>query len=154
LSTASTVAARSIPTDWVARALLNRLSMRLALVVLVASFLLPTAGLGVEICWFKGMFGLPCPGCGMTRSLTSVSHLEIGQALHYHPFGLVVWLLVLGLAVANFVGRERRDRVGRWLVRHRQRARTGYLGFVYAFVAFGVIRLAVAYAVPGAFAGI
>ena len=139
--------------DLVFRALFNPLSMRLALVVLAATFVLPPDGLGVPLCWFEGLYGLPCPGCGMTRSLTSITHLQLGDALGYHPFGFVVWALVLVLAAANFVGERRRQGLGAWLAARRTSARRLYLGFVLAFVAFGVLRLVVTAATGGAFEG-
>lgn len=135
-------------------ALLNRLSMGLALGVLVMSFVLPAGGLGVPLCWFKALWGLPCPGCGMTRSLIRVSHGEIGEALYYHPFGPLVWGLVVALAAAIFIGEERRRRFGEWLDERARGARRVYLAFVFAFTAFGVVRLALAAALPGWFAEI
>jgi len=36
-------------------------------------------------CPFHYLFGIPCPGCGMTRALFSVLLLRFGQALYYHP---------------------------------------------------------------------
>lgn len=136
------------------RVLFNPFSMRLALVVLVASFLLPTTGLGVDVCWFKALSALPCPGCGLTRSLTNVSQLQPLDALAYHPFGLLVWPLVAVLAAANFAGEERRARVERWLRRHDRVGRRIYMGFVYAFVAFGLVRLGMTVVAPGLFAGL
>jgi hypothetical protein len=130
------------------RALLNPLSTWLALLIVVGSFLLPTAGLGVEVCLVSIMGEVPCPGCGLTRSLTNLAHLEVGRAFGYHPFGLVLYPLVIALALTNFVGRRRREHIRAWLVRHTVPARRLYLGFVYSFVAFGVVRLVSALALP------
>lgn len=137
--------------DTVYRVLFNKFSMRLALVVLVGSFLLPTAGVGIDVCLFKYMSALPCPGCGLTRSLTSMSHLHVADALAYHPFGLLIWPLVVLLGISNFIGEERRQRIGRWLSGRDRVGRRIYSGLVYAFVAFGLVRLAVAAVVPGLF---
>jgi hypothetical protein len=139
--------------DLVFRALFNRLSMRLALGVLVLTFVLPPDGAGIPLCWFEGLYGLPCPGCGMTRSLTSITHLHFGEAFGYHPFGFVVWLLVVVLAVAGFAGEARRRRVGEWLARRRAWAARVYLGFVMSFVAFGVVRMIVTALGLGVFEG-
>lgn len=135
--------AESCGGSLLSKALFNTLSMRLAAAALVLSFFLPVDGLGVDLCWFKGLFGLPCPGCGLTRSLTNVSHLDLGRALAYHPFGPLIWTLVVFLAVAGLAGPTRRARMAAFLDRHASGARVAYLGFVYAFVAFGVFRLAV-----------
>jgi hypothetical protein len=135
----------------ISQLLFNPISMGLAAVVLLISALLPTAGLGFDLCWFKVTSGLPCPGCGLTRSLTNVSHLELGTALRYHPFGIVIWLLAAFLAGAGLAGERRRRAIRRFLVRHDAIAQRAYWGFVYAFVAFGVLRLAGAVVVPGWF---
>ena len=47
-------------------------------------------------CASKSIFGIRCPGCGMTRSCVSLVQGKFADALHYHPFS---WLIV-GLAIA------------------------------------------------------
>ena len=41
-------------------------------------------GLGVP-CLFARFFGVPCPGCGMTRAWLSVLRLDLSAAFAYHP---------------------------------------------------------------------
>lgn len=36
-------------------------------------------------CVFTWLFGIPCPGCGMTRALLAVLRLDIAAAFAYHP---------------------------------------------------------------------
>ena len=36
-------------------------------------------------CPFLYVFGIPCMGCGMTRALLSVLHLDFKSAFYYHP---------------------------------------------------------------------
>lgn len=36
-------------------------------------------------CPIKYLFGVSCPGCGMTRALWSLVTLDLSAALHYHP---------------------------------------------------------------------
>lgn len=43
-------------------------------------------------CLLRSLWGLPCPGCGMTRALMALLRLELWQALEYHP---MVWSLPL-----------------------------------------------------------
>ena len=61
---------------------------------------------GPVICPFRRLTGLPCPGCGLTRSWVYLAHGRWGDAFAAHPFGLV--------AVARRGGprrrRGRRDR--------------------------------------------
>lgn len=137
---------RPEPAPWVAGALVHDWSMRIALVAVVLSFVLPVAGLGVDLCAFHANTGWPCPGCGLTRSLTSMSHGEIAHAFELHGFGPLIWLLAVVLGLGNFIGERRREILRTWLRRHHRTARVGYLAFVYSFVAYGVARLVVAIA--------
>lgn len=67
----------------------------------VACLLSPT---GIEdgpvVCPFRLATGLPCPGCGLTRSWVYLVHGRLGDALLANPFGLVTVALVIGLVVA------------------------------------------------------
>ncbi len=41
-------------------------------------------------CPIKFTTGISCPGCGMTRSVFSVVHLDINKAFHFHPLFFLV----------------------------------------------------------------
>lgn len=41
-------------------------------------------------CPFLYFFGIPCPGCGMTRALIAAARLDFKAAFYYHPLFLVV----------------------------------------------------------------
>lgn len=45
-----------------------------------------------SLCMFRNITGLPCPGCGLTRSFVSAAHGDLALSLHFHRFG---WLLIL-----------------------------------------------------------
>lgn len=46
-----------------------------------------------SICLFYNTTGVPCPGCGMTRSFLHLFKGHIGKAFHFHPlFPLVVFI--------------------------------------------------------------
>lgn len=47
-------------------------------------------------CWFKQRFGIPCPTCGMTRSIILGMHGQLKQALDLNAAGP---LLVAGLII-------------------------------------------------------
>lgn len=82
--------------------------------VLAASFLLPIpvadedSGrgfvLGIPLCVFKAVTGLPCPFCGLTRSFVCTAHLSLREALQYHPLGPALWALA-AVALAYFAAR-------------------------------------------------
>lgn len=41
-------------------------------------------------CPFLYFFGIPCPGCGMTRALIAAARLDFKEAFYYHPLFFVV----------------------------------------------------------------
>lgn len=48
------------------------------------------------LCPLKNLSGLDCPSCGLTRSVSSLLHLEFSRSLSYHPLGA---LALTGLAL-------------------------------------------------------
>ena len=47
-------------------------------------------------CIFKGVTGIPCPGCGMTRACLAILQGEFSTAWRYHPFSfLLIGLIIL-----------------------------------------------------------
>lgn len=68
--------------------------------VFAASVLLPLPrGRGGQIghlpsiCLFYHLTGLPCPGCGLTRSFVCLGHGRLLEALHWHPLGPAIFFL-------------------------------------------------------------
>jgi len=51
------------------------------------------------LCAFRRATGLPCPGCGLSRSWMLTAHGDLGGAIARHPFGplslLVAWAAVM-----------------------------------------------------------
>lgn len=45
---------------------------------------------GFPLCPLAGSFGIPCPGCGLTRATLALLHGDVRGALRLHP---LVWLL-------------------------------------------------------------
>lgn len=62
----------------------------IALLLLPVYFILPTEDSHFTICPFFHLTGIPCPGCGMGRSLVHIFHLHFLKALYYNPFGFCV----------------------------------------------------------------
>ena len=118
----------------------------LAMLLLVSH--LPPDGAGVPVCLFRAMTGLPCPGCGLTRALSSLIQGHPAAAFSYHPFAFLVLPLFAMLATHNFLPLAARQRLQAFCGEHDRLVRRGYHGFIYTFVAFGVVRM-LAYATAG-----
>jgi len=54
-----------------------------------------------NICMFRAYTGLPCPGCGLTRSLIAAAHGEIGLSFSFHRLGLFTLAYILLQLVFN-----------------------------------------------------
>jgi Protein of unknown function (DUF2752) len=89
----------------------------LALLALWSAAALPVEGIGLLVCPFRWVTGVPCAGCGLTRSVIRAARGEWGIALRLHPLGPALCLVLLGTAVAGLLPREQRARLGSWLGR-------------------------------------
>lgn len=128
----------------------SRAARRFAGVVLLGALIMPPGGIGFDLCWFHAHTGLPCPGCGITRSLASLAHLDVARAFSLHPFGPPLFGLLVLAVLSGLLGEPGRARVEGWLDQH-QRALRGAGGlFVASFVLFGLVRLGVAILHPEA----
>lgn len=69
------------------------------LVVLLA--LMPSDGLGIDLCPFHLLTGITCPLCGLCRSISSLFHGDLFASVAYHPLGPVVAAVLTFLVVFN-----------------------------------------------------
>lgn len=58
------------------------------------------------VCPFRILFGLPCPGCGMTRALTALLRLDFSSAVRLHPLSPAFFLLLLLFPIFRYWKRE------------------------------------------------
>lgn len=94
--------------------------------------------LGLPPCPSVILFGRPCPGCGMTTSVTAFVHGQFGLAFRAHPFGPPMYVLYTISAFAALWG---------WLRKTRMDANTKLMNaslvtVLAAFLVFGVVRFA------------
>ncbi|NLW86153.1 MAG: DUF2752 domain-containing protein [Planctomycetes bacterium] len=54
-------------------------------------------GLGLPACGFMQRTGLPCPGCGMTTSMSLMAHGKIMPAARAHLMGVVLFAVLVAL---------------------------------------------------------
>jgi hypothetical protein len=46
-------------------------------------------------CPFKALTGIPCPGCGMTRALISMTKGDFHAAFRYNPFSFFLLFMIV-----------------------------------------------------------
>lgn len=119
-----------------------------ALAALLASVVLPVEGLGISLCFFYDVTGLPCPGCGLTRSVTSISHLRFQEAWFYNPFGFPIHATFVLMAIYGILPRALRERCRHFFTRRARLIQWTAVIFLGALQVFGVVRL-ILYLVSG-----
>ena len=67
------------------------------------------------VCGFHARFGVPCPGCGITRGVAFAVHGDLARAWHFYPAAAlgVVGLVVLATSLFVLAALEWRS-MGRW----------------------------------------
>jgi hypothetical protein len=93
---------------------------------------------GPVLCPFRVLTGLPCPGCGLTRSWVHLAHGQWDAAWFANPFGIVSMLAVTVFVVAVAVAALRRTPlpdVGKLL------SSRGFLAVGAVWLGYGVGRL-------------
>jgi hypothetical protein len=56
-----------------------------------------------SVCTFKNLTGLPCPGCGLVRSVTAMAHGNIAGSISYHRLGWLVFIYIFAQMMYRFV---------------------------------------------------
>jgi hypothetical protein len=66
---------------------------------LAALALMPTAWLerSPSVCLYWNVFGVHCPGCGMTRAFSALLHADFARALSFNKLVVVVFPAVVGV---------------------------------------------------------
>jgi len=100
----------------------------------------PPHGTGFTICWIKASTGSPCPGCGLTRSLSCALRGMFVESWNYHPLGIMILILFILTAVVSVIPALRKALVDHIEARPRWFQRI-HFGFVIAFVGFGAVRV-------------
>ena len=119
---------------------LGRHCVVVAWVGLLVAAISPPHGFGISVCWFSAATGLPCLGCGVTRSLSCGLHGLWLESWHYHPMGLLI-LALFGLTAAqSLLPRRGRERLAQSIKERVLLFNAVYLGFVAAFISFGIAR--------------
>lgn len=79
--------------------------------LLIAAAVAVGAGLlGHGVCPSRELLGLPCPGCGLTRSLLLILRGRFGESWELQPFGYA-WLALAAVFAADRYVLETRQRL-------------------------------------------
>jgi hypothetical protein len=54
-----------------------------------------------NVCIFRATTGLPCPGCGLTRSIVVAAHGHMAASISHHRLGLLTLIYVILQFVFN-----------------------------------------------------
>src|SRR5262245_24149805 len=103
-----------------------------AWLALLLAAISPPTGSGFLICWFKDATGLPCPGCGLTRSLSCGLRGMLVESWHYHPMGLFLLALFACTAAQSLFPRSFRDQLARQMQARAAIVHGLYVAFVAA----------------------
>lgn len=97
---------------------------RAAIVVVTVGPFVALLFTSFPVCPTAGLFGIPCPGCGLTRATLDLLHGNLSAALHMHPLVPLVAPLYIGGVVAGLydyirgpVPGRRRGPLSRWIGR-------------------------------------
>lgn len=99
-------------------------TVSLAALVIARAWPVQSVTSGEPTCLIRVLFGLPCPGCGMTRSWVHAAHGDVLTAFEYNlfgPIGMAVAVGLVGFVVYSFVRRRPPERIlsllnPRWLL--------------------------------------
>ncbi len=52
------------------------------------------ANKGLNVCFLKNIFNIPCPSCGATRSLLLLINGQVAEALYLNPIGFIIATII------------------------------------------------------------
>ena len=124
---------------------LNRYLVFVSWAGLLLAAITPPHGFGFSICWIKAATGLPCPGCGLTRSISCALRGMVVESWQYHPFGFLILGIFVCAAAMSLMPDFRKKLASQ--IDSRPKLFGGiYAAFVAAFVGFGIARALLALA--------
>ena len=64
------------------------------IIFIVLGLALTASFLNIRVCPFFNIFNIPCPGCGLTRSLKCIFNFKFIESFKYNILGLPLTILV------------------------------------------------------------
>ncbi|GEM_PF-1654779 len=56
-----------------------------------------------HFCLVKEILGIPCPGCGILRSISELVNFHFLNSIHYNPVGLMIVFSILSQTISRFL---------------------------------------------------
>ncbi|NLE58349.1 MAG: DUF2752 domain-containing protein [Planctomycetes bacterium] len=94
----------------------------------------------MPVCWLARWTGIPCPGCGLSRSLSCAIHGMFGASWEYHPFGVFFLVVFAMIATASLLPIGMRRRLVGFVERHDRLLRGAYFVSITLFLTYGAAR--------------
>ena len=109
-------------------------------VFLAFTLIHPVDGLPIRLCLFHFLYGVDCPGCGMTRGLSHLwrGHLQTAHVIH--PFALATFIYLAFCSANLFLTKGARERVIQMMNRWNTQLVVGFWAVLGMFLAFGTAR--------------
>lgn len=95
---------------------------------------------GTSVCWSKWITGIPCPGCGITRSMSCALRGMFHESLHFHPFGPVVLAAFVVMASSSLLPAAGKRRLQAAASGMTGPIRAAKYAFLVGFLAYGFLR--------------
>jgi len=92
------------------------------IIALIGIFLWNGDPSGYGLCWFKNIFHIPCPGCGLTRALLCILSGDLKGAFFYNALSIplfiaficsAVWIIIDGVNKDDSFNRFMRRRMSK-----------------------------------------
>jgi len=87
-----------------------------------------------DMCMLRTTTGVPCPGCGLSRSIVSAMHGDLGRSLSYHRLGLLTLVYIF----LQFSCRLGIFIIPRWRIRLIRYGRFLNKGIIVLAILFGI----------------
>ncbi len=122
-------------------ALRERTVAAIAAAYLAVAFVLPSGGIrGFEWCPLLRIASVPCPLCGLTRSLGALLHADPLAAWDWNPLGFLALPILLGAVATACVDDRRRTDFVRLLASRASGIRIALFGALMLALLFGLAR--------------
>lgn len=123
------------------RFLLSKPLQLIVAIIWLLTFIMPKTGLGFNICPVRIVTDFPCPLCGITRSLTCISHGDFSAAFNYHPLGFLVYLILAGTTLPLLLPPRKMKFLKKWLTSHLKIIKFLSKGLLWTFLGYWLFRV-------------